>query len=229
MRTMMRIRIAVLALATGMSSVAIAAPMEVALVENVMGAPAGVELMDYVETGKTIQLGARDGIVLSYMNSCVRETITGGTVTVGTEQSDVQGGRVARSKVACDAGKLVLDGNKPGQFAGRIFRSASAGPSATDPKLVLYGRAPILEMKAPGTLLIERLDQSSERYLLDVTSEQLVSGKFYDFARWGRNLAAGGRYRISLDAKEVTFKVDPGAQPGNTPILGRLLRFAPPG
>jgi hypothetical protein len=79
---MIRIRIAVLALATGMSP-ALAAPIEVALVENVMGAPAGVKLMDYVETGKTIQLASNDGIVLSYLSSCVRESIAGaGIVTM---------------------------------------------------------------------------------------------------------------------------------------------------
>jgi hypothetical protein len=94
----------------------LAAPIEVALVENVMGAPAGVKLMDYVETGKTIQLASSDGIVLSYLS------IAGaGIVTIGIEQSEVQGGRVARSEVACDAGKMVLEGNKPAQFAGRIF------------------------------------------------------------------------------------------------------------
>src|ERR1700730_8806019 len=87
---MMKIRIAVVALAIGMSP-ALAAPIPVALVEEVSGAPAGVEFMDYVETGKTIELGARGGIVLSYLNACVRETISGGTVTVGTGQSDVQG------------------------------------------------------------------------------------------------------------------------------------------
>jgi hypothetical protein len=229
MRAMIRIQIAVLALATGMSPIALAAPVEVALVENVIGAPPGVELMDYVETGKTIQLAARDGIVLSYMTSCVRETITGGTVTVGVDQSDVQGGRVARSKVACDAGKMVLEGNKPGQFAGRIFRSAAAGKPPAEPQLVLYGRSPLLELKAPGTLLIERLDQTSERYLVDVTSEHLQHGKFYDFAKWGRQLAAGGRYRISLDGQEVVFKIDPSAKPGNTLILGRLLRLGSSG
>jgi hypothetical protein len=152
------------------------------------------------------------------------------TVTVGTDQSDVEGGRVARSKVACDdGGKLLLRGNKPSQFSGRVLRGAAASMSSADSRLVLYGRSPLLELKAPGTLLIERLDQNGERYVVDVTSEQLLSRKFYDFAKWGRHLAAGGLYRISLDGQEVVFKVDPSAQPGNTPILGRLLRFGPPG
>src|ERR1700737_5605170 len=100
MRAMMRTRIALLALAIGMSP-ALAGPIPVALVEEVSGAQAGVELMVYVETGKTIQLGARGSIVLGYMNSCVRETISGGTVTVGIDQRDVQGGRVARTKAPC--------------------------------------------------------------------------------------------------------------------------------
>jgi hypothetical protein len=30
-------------------------------------------------------------------------------------------------------------------------------------QLTLYGRSPLLELKGPGTLLIERLDQTSER------------------------------------------------------------------
>ena len=61
--------------------------------EEVSGAPAGVEFMDYVETGRCIELGARGGIVRQRLNSCVCETISGGTVTVGTDQSDVQGGK----------------------------------------------------------------------------------------------------------------------------------------
>jgi hypothetical protein len=54
---MMKIRIAVVALATGMSP-ALAAPIPVALVEGVSGAPAGVEFMDYVETDNMAALSA---------------------------------------------------------------------------------------------------------------------------------------------------------------------------
>ncbi|HEY7243702.1 MAG TPA: hypothetical protein VH678_07440 [Xanthobacteraceae bacterium] len=230
---MMKLRIAALgiaalALATAVSP-ALAGPMvPVALVEEVSGAPAGVEFMDYVATGKTIQLGTRGSIVLSYLGSCVRETITGGTVTVGADQSEVQGGRVLRSKVPCDAAKLALGGDRPGQFAGRVVRSVT---SAVESKLTLYGRSPILELKGPCTLLIERLDQASERYLVDVASDHLVRGSFYDFAKWGRQLAAGGLYRISLEndgGQEVVFDIDAHAKPGNTPVLGRLLRLSFP-
>jgi hypothetical protein len=228
---MMSIRIAVLAVAGAVAgSVAAAAPVQVALVEDVTGNPAGVEFMDYLETGKIIELGPRDTIVLGYMSSCLRETITGGTVTVGTDQSEVQGAKVARTKVACDAGKMVLATDQAGQFGGRIFRSAPANISARDsnPQLTLYGRSPIVELKAPGTLSIERIDQPSERYDVDVRTEHLLHGRFYDFAKWGGNLAAGGIYRGSWGGQEIVFKIDPHAKPGNTPILGRLLRFGSP-
>ena len=43
-------------------SLAAAAPLQVALVENVTGTPAGVGFMDYVEAGKIIALGPRESI-----------------------------------------------------------------------------------------------------------------------------------------------------------------------
>jgi hypothetical protein len=223
----MRIRIPIFAAAgVVFASVAAAAPVQIALVENVTGNPAGVESMDYLEIGKVIQLGPREGIVLSYMSSCVREVITGGTVTVGTDQSDVQSGKIVRTKVSCDAGKMLLADDQAVQFGGKLFRGA-ANMSATDshPQLTLYGRSPIVELKAPGKLLIERIDQAGERYIVDAGNEHLLHDRFYDFAKWGKKLAAGGIYRASLGEQEIVFKIDHHAKPGNTPIVGRLLRF----
>jgi len=57
-------------------------------------------------------------------------------------------------------------------------------------------------------------------------SRQLVRGAFYDFADSDRMLAPGGLYRASL-GRQIVFRVDLGAQPGRTPVLGRLLRFQP--
>ena len=61
----------------------IAARAQVALVEEVNSKSAGVQSMDYVTTGRQIRLGKQDTLVLSYLGSCWRETIAGGTVTVG--------------------------------------------------------------------------------------------------------------------------------------------------
>jgi hypothetical protein len=74
-------------------------------------------------------------------------------------------------------------------------------------------------------MMVERIDQASERYSVDVSPEQLLHGRFYDFAKAGRNLAAGGVYRISGGGQEIVFKIDASDKPGSTPIMGRLLRL----
>src|SRR6516162_8898360 len=95
---MRTIAVAMAALAVmAAASAGAAAPLQVALVEDVSASSAGgVMLMDYVETGKVIALGPDDTLVLSYMTSCIQETIRGGTVTVGTTQSEVRSGKVKR-------------------------------------------------------------------------------------------------------------------------------------
>ena len=94
---------------------------EVALVESITGTPPSVQLMDYVRTGQVIRLGPQETIVLSYQASCVREKITGGTVTVGIERSQVQSGEVTRTGGRCDPGRIVLTGAES-HIAGRTFR-----------------------------------------------------------------------------------------------------------
>jgi hypothetical protein len=107
--------------AVAVASAAGADPIEVALVESVSSNSPGVEFMDYVQAGQIIRLGPHDTIVLSYMSSCLRETITGGTVTVGTDWSEVQSGEVRRLRGQCDTGKMVLTGAQS-RIGGRTFR-----------------------------------------------------------------------------------------------------------
>ena len=111
----------VVAVAT-LSGSAGAGPLEVALVEKVSGDSNGVEFMDYVHTGQVISLGSGDTIVLGYLYSCVQETITGGVVTVGPNQSEVQAGAVRRTRVQCESGRAGVIPEQSSAFAGRIFR-----------------------------------------------------------------------------------------------------------
>jgi hypothetical protein len=123
-RTVGHVQFATLALAgvVAFASVAAAAdPVEVALVESIRGNSSGVEFMDYLRVGRVIHLDPHETIVLSYKASCVRETITGGTVTVGIDRSQVQSGKVKRFDGRCDAGKMVLTGAQS-EIAGRTFR-----------------------------------------------------------------------------------------------------------
>jgi hypothetical protein len=76
--------------------------------------------MNYLHLGQVIRLNNRETLVLSYKASCVRETITGGTVTVGLDRSQVQSGEVQRSVGRCGEGKSQLTGAP--SIAGRTFR-----------------------------------------------------------------------------------------------------------
>jgi hypothetical protein len=71
-----------------------------ALVESVKGAPgAGVEFLDYVFPGQSIDLGADGVIVLSYFKSCAVETVQGGQLTVEDGASKVEDGKVETTKI----------------------------------------------------------------------------------------------------------------------------------
>jgi hypothetical protein len=201
----------------------------VAIVEDFKGNPSSVAFMDYLEAGKVIRLAPQDSIVLSYLKSCVREAIRGGTVKVGIVQSEVQSGQVERTKVDCDAGKMVPAPHQVNDSAGMVFRHRPprAVRPAPDPQFTLYGLCPIVELKGAGTLVMERLDKPGERYMLAIGQKQLVRGAFFDFATNGKSLTAGGVYGATWNTHQVVFKVDRSAKSGRTPIVGRLLRLAP--
>jgi hypothetical protein len=196
-------------------------------VEGTTGKPAGVEFMDYVAAGKVIKLGPRDTIVLGYLRSCWRETITGGTVIVGSEQSQVQGGTVGRTRVNCNGGQMLLSGKQSLQSGGMISRAVETTDRprlVPDPAITIYGQVPIIEVRGRGILLVERIDQSEERYQIAIGKRQLARGIFFDFAQADWTLAAGGLYRASFGAHEVIFKVDPSAT-AVAPLVARLIRF----
>jgi hypothetical protein len=88
------------------------------------GKVTGVEFMDYVTPGTVIKLGPNDSIVLSYIKSCWRETITGGTVVVGVEQSFFHLSKVEGVKVDCDRGDQQVTYQQR-EVAGTAFRGLS--------------------------------------------------------------------------------------------------------
>jgi hypothetical protein len=195
-----------------------------ALVEGVKSTTADVQFMDYVGAGQVIKLGPSGALVLSYLKSCEHEVISGGTVIVGTEQSEVDGGQVTRTKVACDGGKVELTSQEATETAAAAFRLQNA-PHET----VLYARAPVVEIPRlhPGDsreLVFERIDPPGEHFAIKI-SKGLDDGGFYDLAKTNRNLTPGATYRASIGENKIIFKVDASAKSGAGPIVSRLLRF----
>jgi hypothetical protein len=221
---------AIFAVALAISGQALArapAPLvPTALVEDVKSASADVEFMDYVGTGQVIKLEPSDVLVLSYLKSCEHETITGGTVRVGRDKSEVDGGKIARAKVPCNGGNMKLTSQQANASAASSFRLQNAAFEPT-----VYALPPVIElpkMRAGDSrnLVIERAGRPSERFAVEL-DESLVNGGFYDLAKTNARLQRNALYTVTLGDRKFTFKVDAKAKTGNTPLISRLLRFPP--
>jgi hypothetical protein len=198
-----------------------AAQSPVAVVEDVQGKVTGVEFMDYVAPGAVIKMGPDGKVVLGYMKSCRRETITGvGTVIVGPEESMVHLSDVKAGKVQCDSGHSQLVDRQARESAASVVRGIGNDLS---PQVTLYGLSPVVETTGRGKLVVERLDVRGERYDVNLSATPVMHGKFYDFAKTGTELKPGGTYAASLGSQRIVFRVDPAAKPGPTPIIGRLV------
>jgi hypothetical protein len=215
-----------LALTTGAWAKAPAPLVPIALVEDVNSTSADVEFMDYVGTGQIITLQPKDTLVLSYLKSCQHETITGGIVKIGAEQSAVQGGSIKRAKVACNGGKMQIASAQANASGASSFRLQSAPISP-----VLYATAPMVQLPKlmasdPRTLVIERVDRPGERAEFAIGED---NAGFYDLAKAkAKPLARGGVYRATIGTNKVTFKIDAKAKTnGKIPVVSRLLRFTP--
>ena len=196
----------------------------VAVVEDIQGKVTGAEFMDYVVPGQIIKLGAGGKLVLGYMKSCWRETISGvGTVIVGNEQSSVHLADFKADKVACDPTQAQRIGKELGESAATVVRSLRDDPKKGPPPLVLHGQTPIVSTSERGKLVVERLDVKGERYEVDLTGAQLMHGRFYDLGKSNIVLQPGGAYSITLQSKFAAFVVDPKAAPGAGPVIGRLV------
>jgi len=224
-------RLTLLALEAVMLATTARAQAPVALVEEIVGKPAGIEFMDYVSPGKIIVLGSREGIVLGYIRSCWRETIRGGTVRIGRNESEVSGGSVDRVKIACDGGRMELAAEQAKQSGTSVFRDPKiVGPKSTTmprAQFVLYGRSPMVELEGGGTLLLERLDVAGDVRTITLRRQKLLRGAFADLADGGISLAPGGLYMARVDQQVLIFSIDGAAAAGKLPVAGRLLRFRP--
>ena len=80
-----------------------------AMVEAIENAPdAGVGFMDYVYPGKQIDLGDSGKLVLSYFDTCLTETISGGQLTVAAGGSDLDGGEISIKAFPCQGAQMVV-------------------------------------------------------------------------------------------------------------------------
>jgi len=172
-----------------------------------------------------IKIGEGGSVILSYLKSCRRETISGtGTVVVGTEESAVHLADVKAERTNCDPNQANATTRETSGVAATVLRSVDTAASQPQPQLTLYGASPLVEAKGRGKLVIRRLDVPGERQEINLGGTQL-KGRFLDFASENVALAPGGLYAATFKSSQIVFLVDAQAKPGATPIVGRLLRM----
>lgn len=201
-----------------------AQPKQAAVVEDLTGKVAGVEVFDFLEPGKTITLPAGAKLVLGYMKSCVRETITGGgSVTVGENGSTATGGAKLQSEQLKCATTAQLNSGQAGKSGAMVFRgqpgSGRKKADIPEPSAILLYTAPVFAVAKPGQLTIERLD------VVETVQVFQVTGKLFDFAKTGKKLDAGGFYRVELNGRSTVFQISLEAGEGAGPLLLRLVNF----
>jgi hypothetical protein len=177
------------------------------------GAP--VAAFEYLPIGWNFELRQDATIVLGYLTSCRREVITGGRVTIGNEQSVVDGGQIAYETVPCDGGQIDLTQEAVAASGVIVFR----GPD--DPDVTLYSATPVFTF-APETELsileIERVDRTEEvrRYPIEKARVDLLE--------LDSPLNSGGLYEVRYGEEARSFRIVVYARPGG-PLVGRLVRL----
>lgn len=192
-----------------------------ALVEDMSGDVAGVRLMDYVDEGQTVQLGAGQTLSLSYLESCTVETITGGTVTIGVTESKVAGGSVDRKSAPCDKGKLKLSAQQSGAAGVSATRGGfKLGDAVRNPDFRLFRTSAVIVVPNPGKVVIERTDQAGEpQYSIDVTEH------YIDLAKSSIRLVPGATYKVSMGDRNKLVVIDKSAGDEAGPAISRLIRL----
>lgn len=191
---------------------------QAALIEDIDAPSLKLQVMDLLAEGERFTLAAGERITLSYFEPCVVEEIRGGTVTVGTLQSDLTGGRLKRKTVRCGGSGVVMSAaqERRSDLAGVVYRAAAG---ANQP-VTLYARAPIFAFSAPvDELVIQRLDLEQEARM-----RFAVTGKRLDLADTEVRLAQGGTYRATAGDKSLAFKVSESA-PETSRLISRFIGF----
>lgn len=190
-----------------------------AIVEDINNPAVGVAPMDVLEEGRIIQLASGDKLVLGYLRSCIRETITNGKVTIGEEKSVVVGGKRVEDEVDCDGGSVVESAGRSSDVAGAVFRKGkNGGKPLPKPGWTLFGVSPIVRFAHPTkSIRIERLDKSGTTAI-----NVAVTGSTVDLAKKGIKLEPGGLYLMSHNQASYVVKISPLAEPDAT-VLSRVL------
>ena len=193
-----------------------------AIVESVTPAREDVRAFDLLAQGTVIDLKAGDSLVLGYMQSCAHEEIKGGKVTIGADQSTVDGGEVKRTTLPCN-GSVDPD-SAAGSNEAAVVAIRGLGGSAGANVRVVPSAQPVFVLpggEAPSdpSLVIQRLDRQESPIRVS------LFGRILDLKQTGMKLTPGGVYSAICGDRKVAFKIADNAGVGQIVTLQRVVRF----
>ena len=187
----------------------------VAILEEIEGASGTHEAFDELRAGDRLELGANGRAVIGYFGSCARETIDGGTIVIGKDQSQVQGSKVMRETIACEATQLVLTEQEAGTSATVVFRGP---PWEKWVRQVVPSPSPVV-LASGKSLQVKRLDEDEQPVTLPLKNGRV------DLSAENVALTPGGYYELTSGKKQMVIKIDPAATPDPLPPMSRLVRL----
>ncbi|WP_374385163.1 hypothetical protein [Dongia sp.] len=202
---------------------AMAGDKPVAIVEDTNGSVPGVAALDLLRAGRKIVLPPKATMIVSYLDSCRRENIRGGTITIGTEQSTVDNGEIVREQLACDPVALALSPEQANQSAAIVFRQPdkiAGDPIAERAAFMMDTRRPLLV--APGIAVAQIVDLRHPERRWSVRLKDGVA----ELGVGQKPLDAGGVYEVSADGRKVIFRIGKDATDAPLKLLKRIIRLA---
>lgn len=186
----------------------------VALVESIERAPgSGVAFMDTVQPDQVIELGTTGVLVLSYFESCVRETIYGGRVVVGRARSAVAGGRVDSTIVDCQGATPVITADL-GEAGAAVKRVTPFDPEDWQ-EWTVQTRQPIFKWwpeaaSGPATVTVVYLDSPR----LKIVWQSQTADAFFAYPASAPPLEIGMPYLVQVQKPDgallsAVFSIDP--------------------
>ncbi|MBK1868399.1 hypothetical protein [Taklimakanibacter albus] len=174
----------------------------------------GVFLMDYLEAGTAFELASDEKLVISYLKSCQRETITGGRVIVGFEKSTVKGGALQREEIDCSGRGMKLSSGQAQESGVTAYRETDKFAAFA----ASYGTQPLFAPIENGPAIIQRVDS------FEPPKDVEASGARLDLQALGISLTPGAIYRLRGPKVDFLFAIAPTAKAGPVPLIARLIR-----
>jgi hypothetical protein len=192
---------------------AMAAPKPVAIVEDSPLTTGRGQAFDLLNENEVLKIGSGETLVLGYLKSCTRETITGGTVTIGVKESTVEGGKVTREKTECAVTKLALTADESQQSATIAFRPADALKH-------IFTLQPAIIAKRSANVTVEAIE-GADRWNLK-PQDGLI-----DLRASKIEMQPGKRYKVTGEEVSLIVEVDAAATTAKTGLLERVVVLEP--